>query len=464
MHSAFHKIFQRPWRTALACCLSVPMGPASPVLADAVQADAPIGPVQSDRFQTRLVNLGHSRFTGLLYEPAQAERKTRIALIYASRRSLFDFTPARAMAERGYRVMLVKHYLGSRTDEHEAITDGVAETSAAIAYMRALPGVERVVVIGYDAGARLTVFYANVALNGPQACQKATILYPCKGDGLAELAQPDGMVLLEPDIGPLGVAAGIDPAFVGDTRRLRDVDMFASANGFDPKAGRAHYAPAFVQRFSAAQSVLSNQLIDKALSRLALIGQGKGDFTDDEPMTVPGALNSGVPAQLYAADPALLAHTKRPHTLIRVDGSRVTAVVNSVRPAIMREPRQPYAPCCDKIDYSVKRFLGNDAIRTSQAFLVTEDDIPGVDWTSSSSSTPGNAEGVIIPSLIMTMTCSDRVVPGEIIYDHLAARDKSYVAVEGPSQNVPACGLRYGDTARLAFEALDGWLSSPGRF
>ena len=53
-------------------------------------------------------------------------------------------------------------------------------------------------------------------------------------------------------------------------------------------------------------------------------------------------------------------------------------------------------------------------------------------------STPANAEGITVPSLVMTMGCHYLVVPGEIIYDHLAAKDKTYATVEGATHGLHA--------------------------
>lgn len=462
--------FRWPIPVSWACMvMAVATGPAAAAsarpsaLPGHAEATPALGPVRSPRFHTTLVNLGTSRFTGLLYEPSDTGPKARIALVYTGRVSLFNFTPAGEMASRGYRVMLVKHYLGSRTDEREAITDGVAETSAAIAWLRAMPGVERVVIIGHDGAARLITFYANAAANGAIVCRSADVLAPCKSAGLDAIAKVDGIALLDPDLGPVGVAA-IDPAFSGDRRDRRNLDMFAPANGYDRKTGKANYPAAFAARYYAAQSRRNMALIAKAQAQERLIAAGKGDFTDDAPLTVPGALNSGRSASLDAADTSLLSRTKHPQTLLRPDGSRVVVTVRSVRRAAGKAPTGLLASCCEGIDYSLRRFLGNDAIRTGDDFAFTQNDILGVDWSSSTSSVPGNAGGVHIPAMVLAMSCSDRIVPSEIIYDHLASGDKSYVAIEGASHDFAACASRYGDTVKTTFDALDSWLSQPGRF
>jgi hypothetical protein len=113
---------------------------------------------------------------------------------------------------------------------------------------------------------------------------------------------------------------------------------------------------------------------------------------------------------------------------------------------------------------TVRRFLGMSAIRTQKDFAFTEDDIVGVDWASAMSSTPANVEGITVPTLVMSMTCHYLVVPDEIVFNHLAARDKQFALVEGATHNFTACRPEYGDTAARTFDYVDRWLTQPGRF
>ena len=113
---------------------------------------------------------------------------------------------------------------------------------------------------------------------------------------------------------------------------------------------------------------------------------------------------------------------------------------------------------------TVREFLAQSAIRIGKDFAFTEDDIVGVDWKSAMNSTPGNAEGITVPTLVMAMTCHYLMVPDEIIYDHLAAKDKELVMVEGATHGFAPCRPEFGDTARRTFDYVDTWLKQPGRF
>jgi hypothetical protein len=95
---------------------------------------------------------------------------------------------------------------------------------------------------------------------------------------------------------------------------------------------------------------------------------------------------------------------------------------------------------------------------------MTEDNITGVDWASSTTSVPSNIEGVTVPTLIMAMSCHYFVVPSEIVYDHSGAKDKQYAAVEGATHMFQPCKPEYGDTRKRLFDYVDGWLAARGRF
>jgi predicted alpha/beta-hydrolase family hydrolase len=95
---------------------------------------------------------------------------------------------------------------------------------------------------------------------------------------------------------------------------------------------------------------------------------------------------------------------------------------------------------------------------------VTEDGIRGIVWRSSANSAPGNMEGVRVPTLVLAGTCSMHLVANEIAFEHAAAADKEFVALEGANHYFQPCAARYGDTVSRAMAHVDGWLLKPGRF
>ncbi len=421
---------------------------------------AVMGPIQTEQYRATFVKLGSNNAEGLLYEPTMPVPNARIALVFTFPRATFDAVPAIELASRGYRVLWVTPFT-----EDESPMDGVAETSGGVKYMRTLPGVERVVVMSHSGGGRMMAFYTNLALNGPSACQGPEMIYPCKTEQASGLAKPDGLVLLDSAPGALNTASSVDPAYDGDQRSKTDLDMYTAANGFDAGPGSARYSEEFRKRFYVAQSTRNMQLIDNAVARLKLIEQGKGQYRDDEPLVIKGAVNGGTGATLFNTDLSLLSHTKKPHTLLKADGSSPEVVVRSIRAATGKQDvRNLNSVCCSSLNYTVKHFLANDALRTTKDFAITEDDIVGVDWKSAMRSTPDSAEGITVPTLIMTMTCFHLVVPDEIIYDHLAARDKTFAAVEGALHGFTPCKPEFGDTKKRTFDFVANWLAKPGRF
>jgi pimeloyl-ACP methyl ester carboxylesterase len=375
-------------------------------------------------------------------------------------RPTFGTPLATELASRGYRMLWVTPWT---MDENPF--DGVPELSKGISYMRSLPGVERVVVIGHSGGGRLVSFYANVALNGPAACQRPELLYPCKTEEASGLAKLDGLILMDSSAGTINTVSSVDPAYEGDSRTNGDLDMYAAANGYDAATGAAKYPEDFQKRFYAAQAARNTRLIDGAVAQLKLLDQGKSLYIGDAPMVIPGAVNNVNGTSLHHTDRTLWAHTKRPHTLLKADGSKPEIIVPIVAPPAGKENiRQSGSLYFGSLNYTVRHFLANDAIRTTKDFAITADDIVGVDWKSSLRSSPGNAEGITVPTLVMTMTCNLLVVPDEIIYDHLGAKDKTFAAVEGALHGFTPCRPEYGDTMKRAFDFVDNWLSKPGRF
>lgn len=424
----------------------------------------PIGPVRTSAFHTVYVRLGSEADEALLYEPPSIGSKLRIALLFSHPDGNdFDYPVGPQMAARGYRILMVNHH-----GPDNGLWTYAAGISSGIRYLRALPGVQRVVIIGHSGGAPLMAFYDNVAEHGPAACDGLQELYPCPAAQLAGLARPDGVILLDPPLGAFHAMSGIDPAVRGVSgggARWIALDMFSAANGFDPAGGAANYSRGFVRRFYAAQSQRNDHIVRRALARLHAIEQGKGEFKDDEPFVVPGMGVNAAGARLYQTDPtAFLAHTRQPHPLLAADGSIAQEIIRSVRP-----PSGQFARGVGTLkemtqNTTVRTFLAEDAIRTTPGFAITADDIIGVQWDSSTTSTPTNAAGITVPALVMVMTCHYFIVPGEILYDHLASKDKAYAAVEGATHMFTPCRPQYGDTVKRTFDFVDAWLSKPTRF
>jgi hypothetical protein len=418
-----------------------------------------MGSVDTAQYQTRYVRLG-AQGEGLLYEPLTSGAKGRIALVFSHpNANVFNEALGREMSRRGYWTLMVNYRGGSPNTE-----DYLPSISRGVAYVRTLPGITKVVVVGHSGGGHLIPFYENVAEHGHAACSGPEKIYPCQNKELDGLQKPDGMVLLDPTLGAFHQMSSVDPALDGN-KRIAALDMFTAANGYDLEAKKAKYTADFAKRFYVAQSARNNRIVDDAVARLKAIETGKGRFIDDEPLVIPGMGVNASGARLYQPDLSLVEHTRNPHTLLKADGTNVEQVVHTVRPPSGQQSvGNLNALAVMAQNTTVRDFLSDSAIRTGPNFAITTDDMLDVDWRSAMTSTPANAEGISVPSLVLTMGCHYLVVPGEIIFDHLAARDKTYATVEGAVHVFTPCGAQYGDTVKRTFDFVDGWLSKPGRF
>jgi pimeloyl-ACP methyl ester carboxylesterase len=424
------------------------------------QRQQPMGELDGAQFHTRFVRLG-AQGEGLLYDPVvSTQGKGHIALIFThpSANVLTD-SPATQFSRRGYRMLMVNYRGGFPNDEAHLPT-----LSRGIAYLRSLPGVSKVVIVGHSGGGHLIPLYQNVAEHGSTACKGAEKIYPCQGTELDGLEKADGMVLLDPTLGAFHQMSSVDPAVDGN-KRIASLDMFSVANGYDLAGKQAKYSPEFSKRFYAAQSARNTKIVDDALAKLKAIEAGKGRFSDNEPLLIPGMGVNAAGARLFQPDLSFVEHTRNPHTLLKADGTDVEQIVHTVRPPSGQQAiGNLNALAVMAQNTTVSDFLSDSAVRTGPNFAITANDIVDVDWRSAMTSSPANAEGITVPSLVLTMGCHYLIVPGEIIFNHLAAKDKTYATVEGATHGFQPCQPQYGDTAKRTFDFVDNWLSRPGRF
>lgn len=401
---------------------------------------------------------------GLLLQPKTANPNAHVAFVFSHpNRDNFKELPGPAVASHGYTVMLV-NYRGDRDNPDAPPEDFLPSISEGIGYLRKLEGIDKVVLLAHSGGTHMGTLYENVAEHGPSACQGADKIVPCDGENISDLEKPDALILLDPTLGAAHQMSAVDPAAGGQTRDA-GVDMFAKENGYDIDAKKAAYTAEFAKRFYAAQAKRNNEIVDAALDRLKAIDAGKGAFANDEPFVVKGVGIRALGARLYQPDLAFAAHTKKPYMLLRADGTRSVEIIKSVRPPAGGKQVLSMLNELGAMNYSttVRGFLANSAIRAKADYAFTADDIVGIDWASSYTSTPANAEGVTVPALVLTMSCHYLVVPGEVIFDHLGSTDKTYASVQGATHLFAPCRPEYGDTKKRVFDFVDEWVSKPGR-
>jgi hypothetical protein len=240
--------------------------------------------------------------------------------------------------------------------------------------------------------------------------------------------------------------------------------MFDPRNGYNPDTKGGTYTPEFLRRYFAEQGARQNRLIDDALGRLAIIEKGEGNYKDDEPYIVLGSsVHAYDGARIDLADMKLVSKTRAPHTLLKADGSAPVQILNSTRPPLANSAETDRLERTTQ-DVTVRHFLTFLAMRTTEGYKMSEDNIVGVEWRSVANSVPGNVQGIKVPSLFMSATCAPHLVFTEVAYDLSAAKDKQFVGVDGADHQLRPCKPEFGDTFKRSFDYIDQWLLKPGRF
>ena len=400
----------------------------------------------------------------ILAEPVTPDPvRSRIAVLvtHPERINNFNYFTGQALAKYGYRAMMLNDYM-----PETSYYDLIPPIAAAIKALRAIPGVEKVILVGHSAGGPELTAYQDVAENGPSACQGVVRVYKCDGKGLDNLPKADGVILIDADSGGPWKTTGMNPAVDPHHPRQHnaELDMFNPKNGYNTATRSANYSPEFLKKFFAAQSARANQLIDEAQARLDKIKIGEGEFLDDEPFVVAGwSLHGSSGGRPEMADTRLLSKTRDRHMLLKADGSLSMQVIPSVMPPQAR-PEDEGLLYQSALNATVRHYLSFQAVRLMPDYALTENNITGVQWRSTPNSIQGNVEGIHVPTLVMSGTCAQHLVFLEITYDHSVARDKEMVGVEGADHSFQPCLPEYGDTFKRAFDFADRWITKPGRF
>lgn len=426
----------------------------------AQSVSTPAASAQGVSLKTTFVQLS-PQANAVLVEPAALNSKSRIALLitHPERINNFDYFVGKELPKYGYRAMMLNYY--GKEDTYYEFLQPIA---AAIKALRAMPGVEKVVLAGHSSGGAELSSYQDVAENGAAACQGVERIYKCQGAGLNDLPKADGIMMLDVNTGAAEKTLALNPAVNEHRPRQVDasVDLYDARNGYDAATRSATYSAEFLSKFFTAQGAKANRVIDAALERLRKIEQGDGEYLDDEPFVVAGAGVNASGARPETVDIRLMSRTRVPHPLLKADGStKVQVITRTASPQ-----GQPYKNVLAQtsLDRTVRHYLSFRALRVTPDYRMTEDNVLGVQWRSTANSMQGNLEGIKVPTLVMAASCSSELVLLEIGYDHAAAKDKEFVGVEGANHFFQPCKPEYGDTYKRAFDYMDGWLSRPGRF
>ena len=394
----------------------------------------------------------------VLYAPENdADCKNVAVMVMHSDADYLNFPAGRALASHGYRTLQANV---SRVTE--TLDKKLLDVKTCIEYLKKLPSVEKVVILGHSGGATLMSCYQAVAENGVQYFQDEKKIVPISDIG--DLPAADAVMLIDSNWGNgIMTLLSLDPAVKCDCNGV-DLDPaydLAKQEGYDPNG--SHYSEDFIAKYQKAQAVRNEKLINKALERLEVINSGKGNYRDDEPWIVAGATQIAPCNRLFPQDIRLLSHTKNEWPLIHADGSITTGIIPSLRKARKAMPFTSIYGMGTMIT-SVKTYLSAQAVRTTEEFGYDETHIYGIDWDSTYCCTPGNMRGVKAPLLLMGMTGGYECLAAEMIYELAASEDKTLAFVEGashmlwPAKECEEFPGQFGDTVKLTFDYAAAWL------
>jgi hypothetical protein len=343
----------------------------------------------------------------------------------------------------------------------------ILDVRSAINFLKAQPGIAKIVLVGASGGGALMSFYQAVAENGPSVCQGSNKLVEC-GNNVTGLPPADGLILNDSvpgygvnSIRSINGAVTNDQAGVNQNRTVRvnpKLDPFDPNNGYNPN-GSSNYSEEFKQRYFEAQAKRMNLLIHEALEKLDEI-ESSDNPTDDAPFIIQRGDN----ARLYELDLSIHHTTASPRKLLKNDGTiEACCQVVNVRVPQPDDKINNASYSNGTADLTVRSFLSLRAI-------VASNSMDGLDLTSVNNSTGANLQRISVPLLIVTSGGHYFMRDNEIHYELAASPDKDYVVTEGAAHTGPPCVPcetfpgQYANSAVNQANYMARWVNEPGRF
>jgi len=390
---------------------------------------------------------------GALYWPKTPSSSTAFLVTHRSTNYLAH-PVALEMPPRGHTVLA----MNPRFDNNEpaVIFEDIAlDIAQGVSYLRSLPGIEAIVLVGHSGGGPSVSFYQAVAEEGAAYAQGAQKLTQGSAK-LENLPRADGIVFLDAHPGNgVNILRCLNPAVVDERNPFAieaSLDPFLIANGFNAD-GDSSYSDEFLARYAAAQSRRMNHLIARAEQMREDMRQGRHAPADDDVFTVYRAR-----ARLSDVSTSVAGGTERPQKLIRNNG-RIDACA-PVRTVRVPTPKNAAvdAGFAGTLQRTVRSFLSSNAIRSTNS-------VDGIDWSSSNNSTIAAVREVSVPVLVLAMQAHYFIRDGEMIFDNAASTDKDFAIVEGAEHWLKASaeasartGHDYGQARRNLFDYVDAWV------
>ena len=368
------------------------------------------------------------------------------------------------MAERGFVIL----GMNPRCHNNEAMCipweDNALAIKQGIEYLRSLPGITTVILLGGSGGGPTMSFYQAVAEQGVDFCQQPQKLTKCS-DELANLPPADAVVFRDAHLGNgANALRSLNPAVIND-REVMDqnaaprldprLDPFDPDNGYNPD-GISDYPDDFKETYFRAQSERMNRLIDIALERMAQIEAGTYKYPDDDAFVIPNADGS----RLMRLDLSIDHATTQPRKFLNNDGTiEDCCIVESVRPVdVTPDVNESFWRGTRML--TLRSFLSTRAIRSTHA--MTE-----IDWCSSNNSTVCNVQNISVPVLITAMGGHYFIRNSEIFYEEAASQDKDFIVLEGAVHGITPCEAcvpgeydgRYDNSVKNYYDYVASWIN-----
>jgi hypothetical protein len=438
------------YRVLQACTLAVAATLALPAVAFA-------------QSHPEFVPLG--RVSAALYKPDSGAAPHIAFLVSHRTGNNLNNSACKELAKRGFLALC----WNTRFVNNEAAVrweDIALDVKTTVEYVRGIPGITKVVLLGHSGGSPLMSYYEAVAEAGPGWCKGPDKLVQC-GDNVNGFKPVDGMVF--PDAHPgNGVQSlrGLNPSVMaqadGTVKIDPALDPFSPANGFNPE-GASHYPKEFQARYYAAQSNEMNALISKAQSRMQQL-KSQPIYSDDEVFAIVGGGFSGAgagSADLNSMDPSIpeLMSTARPEKLLKNDGTIVTQIVHSVAVPEPENAKANHSFERGTKVFTLKSFLSANAVKSTNS-------LDGIDWCSTNNSTMCAVQSIKVPTLIAAMGAFHFVRDQELMYELSGAKDKDYIVIEGAVHGYTPCKEcektpgQYSNSDKNLFDYIAKWANA----
>ena len=391
--------------------------------------------------------------TGLVvYYPTEQTDFSEIAILTMHGADYMGFYPMVELAKRGF---VAAGVAPGRRD----VKGWLAECKCCVDFLKSMPGVKKVVLMGHSQGGCMMSCYQYIAENGTARFANTDRIIPFPQ--IEPLTPVEGLMLLDANYGIMQVLA-LDPgvrSLRSGYARIPQLDIYNPDNGYVPNGSRYHKE--FIRRFQRAQIKQYNDLLDMAMDRMAKINAGRGDFEDDEPVLIAGAAGGSSNNKLFCQDISLLGRTSVPQPLLHADGSLTIEIVHTTRPPEDAVPSSRYHRGAS---LTTVRTLLEQQLRFDEDFGYDECNMWGLDDNFNYLSTRANVKGITVPLLCQGNSASHEFVNTEFNFVAAASADKEIFITEGSCHDYYPVDKKYGDTLTITCNYIADWLAKPGRF